>query len=83
MFDDSSVVARAESCLDEMTSTSERLSAYHADDKSLQEAVTEYTRRWRDVMRHVDGMRTQLEEVPERWRDYNRRCASRAKFDAI
>ena len=60
--------------MDRMAVTSEQLKQLRPDDGSLQEAVQEYSRRWQLVTRHIDDMRAQLEEVPERWRDYNRRC---------
>ena len=71
LFEEGAIIQTCEGCLEQMRQTSQELNTLTGDDMSLVEAHKAYRARWDALRLKIDKMRMTLEEVPERWKDYN------------
>ena len=56
-----------------MGRVSQRQLALTPDDQTLPQAHAEYTSRWQRLKLDIEDLRMNLEEVPEKWKQYNLR----------
>jgi hypothetical protein len=47
------------------------LQQWQPEDPSLQEAYEDHVRRWEQLRLEIEALCVQLEEVPQRWHEYN------------
>ena len=60
-------------CLEQMNNAADNLLAIDRNNTTLKDACVVATERWNAVKQDIDNLRMQLEEIPERWQEYNRR----------
>ena len=73
IFEESGLARTCHQCLEEMARVAQRVLAQTPDDRSLEQAHSEHADRWHRLKLEIEDLRMNLEEVPEKWRQYNQR----------
>ena len=60
-------------CLEQMYQATDKLKNIDSNNTTLKDACLIYTKKWNAVKQDIDNLRMQLEEIPERWQEYNKR----------
>jgi nesprin-1 len=76
LFEEGGVEATCEETLAQMQAVAQEHLAYTQDDHGLVDAHEQYTHKWKACQRRIHNLHRQLEEVPEKWREYNQRYCS-------
>ncbi len=79
-FDKSDIVNEVEACLGRLEVVATTYSARVPDDSSLNDSFEERKRQWEETLARMKSIFGQLEQIPEHWREYERKFSEMVKW---